>query len=382
MSITTVPTEMLLKIFSYMLPEKPFPLASKHTAPLILCFICRGWRFIALNVSELWTTIDVPCNSTEANQLEKYNQQIKFWLRHSSERLLSIGIGFNKDRVGLRPGAQQILDALRILCHVLDRWHSIFISVGDAATIVEDGRRVWTRRKVVPFPQLVSIEFLGEIRDVNEVWGWMAPLSPVTAPKLHEYKAMGCSDSAPPHRTFVTPPFGQLTSLTMDHFDSINHLFDILRASAQLRHLAINLRWICYPAINTLDLFDEFLLFENLESLDIVSEAGLCNFWNLLRTPRLRSLTVTFNGCRFNNTDDTRELPLWDHASFLMFLHASRCPLGTLKLKWIELNDLILFTTLMACGRYLKHFMVEGNQGSWPHGCPRVGDFTIQLLLT
>lgn len=57
-------------------PKHTFPLASKHEAPLLLHFVCSKWRCIAIDVSELWTAIDVPCINDEhdvkVSNLERY----------------------------------------------------------------------------------------------------------------------------------------------------------------------------------------------------------------------------------------------------------------------------------------------------------------------
>ncbi|KAJ7021534.1 hypothetical protein C8F04DRAFT_1140431 [Mycena alexandri] len=62
--VTTIPVEIISRIFVHCLPTDGRVRPSPHRAPLLLAQICRRWREIALGTVQLWCSFDFTLQST------------------------------------------------------------------------------------------------------------------------------------------------------------------------------------------------------------------------------------------------------------------------------------------------------------------------------
>ncbi|KAJ7223995.1 hypothetical protein C8J57DRAFT_1482098 [Mycena rebaudengoi] len=79
--VLTLPVEITSQIFIYCLPSPPHDEACASRAPLLLRFVCKSWRDIALSTSALWATLnfDTERLSPAFSTLELVESVLKTW---------------------------------------------------------------------------------------------------------------------------------------------------------------------------------------------------------------------------------------------------------------------------------------------------------------
>ncbi|KAJ7237652.1 hypothetical protein C8J57DRAFT_1568082 [Mycena rebaudengoi] len=75
--VLTIPPEIVSLIFIASLPTTLHPEPSPNTAPLLVAQICRRWREIALETSELWASVYIPAARRNGSEL------LEAWLQRA-----------------------------------------------------------------------------------------------------------------------------------------------------------------------------------------------------------------------------------------------------------------------------------------------------------
>ncbi|SJL05450.1 uncharacterized protein ARMOST_08817 [Armillaria ostoyae] len=142
-----LPNELLASIFAIaiisLLPK------DRRSFLALVCSICRRWRNVAIEASELWTTIYI--------HNQKHIPTAELFLKRSKTRLLDIDIEVTFGG-GYRcpPAAFSRQSGLRVAeltsAH-LGRTRSLFLSISDA----KDAERFSTLYRPMPTPHLVSL---------------------------------------------------------------------------------------------------------------------------------------------------------------------------------------------------------------------------------
>ncbi|KAG5647207.1 hypothetical protein DXG03_001166 [Asterophora parasitica] len=88
-SFGLLPDELIRAIFLFCLPSPGDRRPSKHTAPLLLCDVCRAWRSIALNTFQLWDDLLLDSESqhktVHADTIMKFTGALSLWLRYCNQ---------------------------------------------------------------------------------------------------------------------------------------------------------------------------------------------------------------------------------------------------------------------------------------------------------
>ncbi|KAJ7205604.1 hypothetical protein C8J57DRAFT_1099978 [Mycena rebaudengoi] len=167
--VLTIPPEIVSEIFIASLPTNSHPKPSPTTAPLLVAQICRHWRYIALETSELWASVYIPAGRRNGSELLEawlhrakgvpvslyldpqsalVHSPISFLATYSAQvRSLSITLSLTdvQDLLGLRPSLP-ILRGLDV---------NINEKLGDDVVIFED------------FPALLELRVTGSIYTIS-----------------------------------------------------------------------------------------------------------------------------------------------------------------------------------------------------------------------
>ncbi|KAJ7780202.1 hypothetical protein DFH07DRAFT_765491 [Mycena maculata] len=91
----TLPTEIVVEIFTHFPPAYPFrPPATGILSPAVLSQICHEWREIALSIPTLWRAISLSLNSDSSSDKKRKTQLLllETWLDRSRSCSLSIAL--------------------------------------------------------------------------------------------------------------------------------------------------------------------------------------------------------------------------------------------------------------------------------------------------
>ncbi|KAJ7670847.1 hypothetical protein DFH06DRAFT_909314, partial [Mycena polygramma] len=89
-----LPVELLIEIFHECLPFDKYIPASRRLGPLLVSWVCKYWRRIALWESTLWSSLvlEPPYNVLYDSDHCAYLSQARFWLARSGRCTLSLAI--------------------------------------------------------------------------------------------------------------------------------------------------------------------------------------------------------------------------------------------------------------------------------------------------
>ncbi|KAL0068401.1 hypothetical protein AAF712_004479 [Marasmius tenuissimus] len=134
--IRRLPPEVLSEIFVHCLQDKDRnPTRSVTEAPLLLTFVCRRWREIALSTARLWRGIHIYFPSVTKRHEQRFkeiaerrSEGVKAWLSRSGSLPLSISlvVGLNRDRIALEEVVKPLLDVFFSFSH---KWGDIVLRV-------------------------------------------------------------------------------------------------------------------------------------------------------------------------------------------------------------------------------------------------------------
>ncbi|KIK68001.1 hypothetical protein GYMLUDRAFT_36810 [Collybiopsis luxurians FD-317 M1] len=101
-----LPVEILTEIFLFCLssPSEKVSVSCSQEMPLVLSFICREWRSLALNTPRLWSSLSIrfpPARSLSVESVQKQRLGIELWLKRSGSHPLSISLTRSQGLQGL-----------------------------------------------------------------------------------------------------------------------------------------------------------------------------------------------------------------------------------------------------------------------------------------
>ncbi|KAJ7670921.1 hypothetical protein DFH06DRAFT_1179190 [Mycena polygramma] len=92
--IQSLPVELLIEIFHECLPFDKYIPASRRLAPLLVSWVCKYWRRVALSEPTLWSSLvlEPPYNALYDSDHCAYLSQARFWVARSGRCKLSLAI--------------------------------------------------------------------------------------------------------------------------------------------------------------------------------------------------------------------------------------------------------------------------------------------------
>ncbi|KAK0245558.1 hypothetical protein EDD85DRAFT_1016649 [Armillaria nabsnona] len=203
-----LPNELLAHIFSTVIITL---LPKEHRSFLaIVCGICRRWRDVAIEASELWTTIHI--------HHENHIPAAELFLKRSNTRLLDVDIevtfgrSLNEFRSRRDFGRQSGLRVAELLSAHLGRTRTLSLSVSDAL----DAEKFSTLYRLMSTPHLVSLS-------VNvRRWSSSAPPFLNSIRSFHSNGNDGLSSSVVSGSSLTRLELTLLTSAHLEHEDMRN----------------------------------------------------------------------------------------------------------------------------------------------------------------
>ncbi|KAJ7861811.1 hypothetical protein B0H14DRAFT_3615948 [Mycena olivaceomarginata] len=214
--VLLLPAEITAKIFRHCLPAPTtvksdphkYPAwSSRYQAPLLLAQICRQWRNVCLDTSELWTSI--------AFKEKGHPELVDLWLSRARNRSLTIFLR--------GPRARRLMPAIL-------RYHSQWQDV-----CLDLPYRVLPLLSMTAFPRLERLALSWALNNETEAFGPATPrlLLIIRNAPLLRYANLN-------HVPNANLPFEQLTTLHFHYSPDILHTVAILQRSPNL----LDLYWL------------------------------------------------------------------------------------------------------------------------------------------
>ncbi|KAK7031379.1 hypothetical protein R3P38DRAFT_2923217 [Favolaschia claudopus] len=146
----TLPPEITWYIFTLCLPDSNFIKPNPSTAPLLLCRICRLWRFLALSTPKLWASLYIDLDwfscwssdyeSDEEEEVEGTRDELEGrleldtflcdWISNAGHEPLSIRVeGATDTKTSYLGSAGQVGSLLSMIGKRAEQWHKmVFLS--------------------------------------------------------------------------------------------------------------------------------------------------------------------------------------------------------------------------------------------------------------
>ena len=282
-----LPIELVAKIFTHCLPDKPAS-PDQHKAPLLLGQICKHWRTIALATPLLWRTISARLSS-DSDIMERQVAWIELWLLRSSECPLVI------DLIISRPHSHRALDAAIRHAH---RWQdvSLYLTLSSLRRLAPIQGRLFELRRLRLRPDMV-----GEV-PVEQICTFQA------APNLQEVDIF--LGSAP----FDLP----WTQLIRARFRChVPDCAEYMRKASNLVQCTLGNCWLD----SDVRVPDRIVVSQIVSlHLEETYQSGVESIFQYVTLPALRDLSISFRGT------------VWPHSYYVAFLLRSRCRIERLAL--------------------------------------------------
>ncbi|KAJ6496794.1 hypothetical protein DFH09DRAFT_853496, partial [Mycena vulgaris] len=90
----TLPPEVICEIFLHCLPDTEYVEPDSSSAPLLMCWICRQWRDIALATPGLWASLylDLDRFCLKEDPTQGLDDLFCAWLSNARNKPLSVKI--------------------------------------------------------------------------------------------------------------------------------------------------------------------------------------------------------------------------------------------------------------------------------------------------
>ncbi|KAJ7769986.1 hypothetical protein B0H16DRAFT_1307137, partial [Mycena metata] len=88
--IQRLPVELLHEIFLACLPPLKYTPASHKSGPLVVSWVCKSWRDIALSLTKLWSSLALDPRHDVFHCA--YLSDARFWLGRAGRRKLSLSL--------------------------------------------------------------------------------------------------------------------------------------------------------------------------------------------------------------------------------------------------------------------------------------------------
>ncbi|KAG2143806.1 uncharacterized protein EDB93DRAFT_1228660 [Suillus bovinus] len=290
-AIWRLPTEIIVQIFLYCIPEKAALTPAPFMAPMLLTRVCRRWREIAVDMPSLWRNLRLKLGHGNWQQRAFCYDA---YLRRSRGRQISLTLAECDDNnwAELRSLLQPYVNQISSLC--------VWLSSGDSS-----------------FPLVIS-DFGG----LEELVVYTDSSNPVQAfaqlpPNMRTLKLLDLWYNFQVLSSFKPLAWASLTHLEVA-VEGLDSFPCLLRLCPNL--LSLSMIGIFTAAVET----SETLKHTKLQTLRLsgdfhlqMSVIEILGLFNDITLPNLRVLEV-------------RNLGKWAHEEFKAFMTRSRCPLESL----------------------------------------------------
>jgi len=359
--ISTIPPELLGRIFTECLPFDGSVLCSRSAAPVAISQVCSNWRALTFNQSCLWSSLKVvlsPFSPAPSYSL------LHSWLARSGSRPLTLSLELDE----FPPVAN---DLVLIAKYILRLFSTKSYLWRDVSFVLPGSYKLLRPIFNHPIPRLETLDLAlrnwhrDEIDDVNRflsnvpllrqlswsnrrTWGsWDLPLDDAVSPRID---------------------WRNLTHLTYDAWLTLQASYDILQQCinlvvCELRRFSVGntpqdpaaFHPVILPYLGTLKVYENIL------------DEGLGLLMDFLISPSLRALSVTCG---------RRQAVEWPQAQLISFLSRSSCALEALYLEYTGITEQGLIQCLQICHSSLACLAIYEVQGTV---C--VGDKLLSLLV-
>ncbi|KAJ7149602.1 hypothetical protein C8R46DRAFT_1125609 [Mycena filopes] len=268
--VLTLPNELVSEIFLH--TRVNFPRLSTLKAPLLLSWICRHWREIALSMPAFWDTLSITPPQNISDHPAKL-PMLETWLRRAGNRPLFLALSFRRLPAPPAFSMRHFLEGL--LLH-RSRWEYLSLDVpfGDLHLLRGD------------MPSLRVLSLSVRNVDVNALGN--APVSVFDcAPKLEKVSIHA------QYGTLLVLPWRQLKSLVLSAMCPYE-VSDILRQTINLSSLAVD-----FTAADDEDVIALLqptpippLLYLSDLDVDSTDSEALVQFLDRIALPRLTNLSI------------------------------------------------------------------------------------------
>ncbi|KAL0953815.1 hypothetical protein HGRIS_004995 [Hohenbuehelia grisea] len=370
--IHTLPADTLIEIFLLCLPQSQCASIDNRNAPISLTMVCRSWRMIATNRSELWSTIRVSHKLSVASV-----PIIKIWLNRSKDRPLTFRLPPED-----HPDSHKFLNCF--FPHA-PRWADAHLQISQETFALLLRRLVRARTHL---KQLVSLD----LQITNESkHDFSAKLSAFLslAPRL---RYLCVADAGLPSSLLSIPSSSVLTDLFLDMALGPRQALHILKFATALREctfanlVRFELEHSSVPIYHP-----------HLTSLSICTSQHLSFFFEMLTLPSLQSISIEYGG---ENWEGEVSFPFeFPSFHYTQMLQRSHCHLESFKLRNSGISATSLIPCLEPAQQHLRVLEVcgQGNiksinravielltcdprnpVGNYPVFCPRLEEITFR----
>ncbi|KJA26281.1 hypothetical protein HYPSUDRAFT_159253 [Hypholoma sublateritium FD-334 SS-4] len=308
--IRRLPVELLTEIFLHCLPREKFILPSDAGSPLRLMQVCTQWWRVCITSPQLWTSIKIMLPETqdtppqaelhEPSSIPAKTALLDMWVSRSGDLPFSLSI---QNKLLSTQGIQHVFD----IC--ARRLQHIKVSVLDnERCILADYEYPQLKTLEIQSPgglQHASVDNLSNVlthTPTLQQFTWNSVISPV----------------------FRSPPimlhWRTITHLTLDATITLKHCMHILS-------MAVNATTIEFRDVFGLPPVPHFpnINLPHLSRFFLSSRHDISRIFEVLTLPRLSHLSLVFF--------------TWSHAAITGLLRRSRCPLQSLDLIYMPLQE-------------------------------------------
>jgi len=301
---TLLPDDMLIEIFEHCLPPDGRAAMSIKAAPLLITFVCKRWRDIALAINSLWAKvhfvmpISIEKGTPSAGRYHKRVQALSDWLLRSGS--LPITITMSKQHVTASSGSQWSYDM-----HGRRAFRGLFRILSAHASRLQYVRFPTQGDDIVPVLKGSSSEplvflSLEKITSPSESVLTQWPLA--QAPNLRSISLM--LRNVPSFKDMKIGPWSQLTHLRIYDWCSPHTLLGLLSQCPSL----VDLYVLCGAEVEEHDLTHD----EPFTSIPFLSQLHTENGGELVTLPHL--LTLNVGGLGTNALTRALQVPALKHA--------------------------------------------------------------------
>lgn len=291
--VRALPDEIMCAIFDHCVPARyPFPARGKPTAnamsaaeaPMLLTFVCKRWRQVALDHSSLWNephiSIPLPLHDAKRwNEMARSTARIaQLWISRAKDRLLKVTVMSTAGRFP-EEGLKEICEAI---APTSTRWEALELEVTDGFL------NHILRLPSHSVPNLKRVHLSMFFREIPEVMTLNTGDNLLGGPSVSDVSIQG--RCFPPTGRFADLPFtwSRLSTFWVPTVMLTDvEVIDILRKATSLAHCCLFLGkcTLSQPLPQ-----DRRVTAANLDNLQLISQGKSMNLTRSLILPRLSSV--------------------------------------------------------------------------------------------
>jgi hypothetical protein len=319
--INRLPQDVLAEVFVQCLPKFELGssiegLSTEDVAPLLLCSVCSSWRELALSLPRLWQRLSLRFSNTipmSGSKTEEVIALIHGWIKRSGVLPLTLGLRVRvvvyDDSLVFRAMVEAVLGAF---AQYASRWEHFHFTDDISVTLPEFG----------DMPLLRSFSLRGDYEIAKlQISSW--PMLTALSWPLHP-----TTSSSP------SPPWHQLTHLTLGHFMTARETLLVIQSCPKLTELEIE-SYDDEGDFQDQPLRGLSVVNNCLRKLDLSVGESCAQLLKRLTLPALADITLNFDSC----------VPRV-HRELLRFFTRSKCKLDRLHLMDSEFDDEMLLKCL------------------------------------